>query len=106
MRFITIDLETQNNILFTAPGNLFLKLTVETQSGATDALTKGTAAAIGVTDVKKYITLTPTLATGSVIDTTQQITGMELYTNNIFVNPEINIWPQSRPVVSNIMCVI
>jgi hypothetical protein len=105
MRFITIDLEAQNNILFTAPGNLFLKLTVETQTSASVG-TMGTAAAIAVTDVKKYITLTPTLATGSVIDTTQQITGMELYTNNIFVNPEINIWPQSRPVVSNIMCVI
>ncbi len=90
MRFITIDIEAQNNILFTAPGNLFLKFTVETQTSAAVG-TKGTAAATAVSDVKKYITLTPTLATSSVIDTTQRISNMELYINNIFVNPEINI---------------
>ncbi len=87
-RFITIDIEAQNNILFVAPGNLFLKLTTETQTSA--GTNKGTAAALAVQDVKKYITMTPVLATGSVIDTTQQISLMELYINNIFVNPEIH----------------
>jgi hypothetical protein len=87
-RFITIDLENQNNILFTAPGNLFLRLTVEKQTSV--GIGMGTAAAHGVRDVKKWITLTPVLANGSVVDTTQKILGMELYTNNIFVNPEIH----------------
>lgn len=76
-RFITIDLENQRNIVFVAPGNLFLRLTVEQQTSAGTGL--GTAAAIAVTDVKRWITLTPVLATGSVIDTTQRILNAELY---------------------------
>lgn len=87
-RFIIVDIEAQRNILFTAPGNLFLKLTVQQQTSASTG--QGTAAAIAVTDVKKWVTLTPVLASGSNIDTTQAISGMELYTNNIFVNPEIH----------------
>jgi len=87
-RFITIDIENQNNVLFTAPGNLFLRLTTEVQTSAGTG--KGTAAAQGVTNVQKYITLTPAVATNSNIDTTQQISNMELYINNIFVNPEIH----------------
>ena len=87
-RFITVDLDTQANVLFVAPGNLFLRLTVlQTTSAGTG---KGTAAAQGVEDVKRFITLTPTLATGSAIDSTQAISNMELYINNIFVNPEIH----------------
>lgn len=88
-RFITIDLESQANILFTAPGNLFLKLTTQTELSVAGT-NKGTAAALAVSEVNKYITLTPVLATGSVIDTTQQITNAELYINNIFVNPEVH----------------
>lgn len=87
-RFISIDIEDQNKVLFVAPGNLFLRLTVETQTSA--GTNKGTAGALALADVKKYITLTPTLATSSVIDTTQTISTMELYINNIFVNPEIH----------------
>jgi len=87
-RFITVDLENQNNIVFTAPGNLFLKLTTELQTSAGAA--KGTAAALAVSDVQKFVTLTPVLADSSVIDSTQQISTMELYINNIFVNPEIH----------------
>jgi hypothetical protein len=60
-RFITIDIENQNNILFTAPGNLFLRLTAEQQTSAGAA--KGTAAALAVQDVKKVVTLSPVLAT-------------------------------------------
>jgi hypothetical protein len=87
-RFITIDIENQNNIVFVAPGNLFLRLTTETQTSA--GVNKGLPSANSVTDVKKIITYTPVLATNSVIDTTQQISNMELYVNNIFVNPEIH----------------
>lgn len=78
-RFITIDIEAQNNILFTAPGNLFMRLTVSQQTSAGGS--KGTAAALAVQDVKRYVTLTPVLATGSNIDSTQQISNMELYIN-------------------------
>ncbi len=76
-RFITVDVETQANILFTAPGNLFLRLTVIQSTSA--AAGKGTLMAVAVTDVKRYVTLTPVLAENSVIDTTQQISLMELY---------------------------
>lgn len=87
-RLIIIDLEAQNNILFVAPGNLFLKLTVEQQTSAGTG--KGTAAAQAVSDVKKWVTYTPVLATNSNIDATQTIANIELYINNIFVNPEIH----------------
>jgi len=87
-RFITVDIEQQNNILFTAPGNLFLRLTVvQTTSAGTG---KGTAVAQAVSDVKKWTTYTPVVAPTSTVDTTQQISSMELYINNIFVNPEIH----------------
>jgi len=79
--------------LFVAPGNLFLKLTVLqtfAPTGVGIGTGRGTAVAQSVSDVKKWVTLTPTLAAGSAINTTQQITGMDLYINNIFVNPEIH----------------
>lgn len=87
-RFITIQLDVQSDILYVAPGNLYLQLTVEQQTSA--GTNMGTAAAQAVTSVSRYVTLTPTLASGSTIDSTQMITNMELYTNNIFVNPEIH----------------
>jgi hypothetical protein len=87
-RFIIVDIEDQNKVLFVAPGNLFLKLTVESQYSSAGT-NKGLVTAFAVENVKKYITLTPTLATGSAIDATQAISNMELYINNIFVNPEI-----------------
>lgn len=83
-RFITIQIEDQNRILFTAPGNLFLRLTVE------QIVADGTATPVGVTNYNKYQTLTPVLAVGSNIDSTQQIRTFDLYINNIFMNPEIH----------------
>ena len=65
-----------------------MRLTVEQQISAGGA--KGTAAALAVQTVKKFVSKTPVLASGSTIDTTQAFTGMELYINNIFVNPEIH----------------
>ena len=85
---ITIEVESQDRILFVAPGNLFLRLTVQQQISA--AAGAGTAAAVDVTNVNTWVTYTPVLAQGSVIDSTQAIQNMELYTNNIFVNPEIH----------------
>lgn len=86
-RFITVDIENQANMLFVAPGNLFLRLKTEVVTATGTG--KGTAAALVVTDYKQFTSLTPVLATGSVLDTTQNIASMELYINNIFVNPEI-----------------
>lgn len=87
-RYITIDLEAQNNILFVAPGNLFYKVTIEKWFSA--GAGAGTQAAVAVTDYQIYVKRTPTLAAGSVIDATQQITTMDLYTNNIFVNADVH----------------
>lgn len=86
-RFITIDLEQQQNILFTAPGNLFLKLTVESFV-TTTGLIGGAVVQPG--GVQRYITHTPVLVNNSTIDSTQQISTMDLYINNIFLNPEIH----------------
>lgn len=87
-RFITILLEAQNNILFSAPGNLFLRTTTELTTSA--GAGKGTNSALAVTDYKRYVQYAHAFATGAGIDPTQQITLMELYINNIFVNPEIH----------------
>jgi hypothetical protein len=78
---ITVDLESQANILQVAPGNLFLRLTVEQTTSAGTG--KGTAAAQAVTDYKRFVTLTPVLAQGSTVNASQQILNMELYINNI-----------------------
>jgi hypothetical protein len=83
-RFITIDLEAQNNLVYTAPGNLFLKLTTETFTGPVLAGTP-----VAVTAYTKTETRVPVLASGSTVSSSQSIKTMELYINNIFVNPEI-----------------
>ena len=88
-RFITVDIENQNNILFPVPGNLFLRLTID-QQFSPDVGTGGTAAAIEVTKVNKWVNITPVLASNSILDIQQRIELMELYVNNIFVNPEIH----------------
>jgi hypothetical protein len=87
-RFITIDLEQQSNIVFTAPGNLYLRMTTEivTATGAD----KGKVTGAGITTYVRNQSFTPILATGSTVNTNQTIS-LELYINNIFVNPEINI---------------
>ncbi len=82
-RFITVDIEDQAKILFVAPGNMFLRLTV-TQSTSIAGTNKGLSTALEVSDIKKYTTLTPVLATSSVIDTTQTITNMELYIKLVY----------------------
>jgi Large eukaryotic DNA virus major capsid protein len=87
-RFITVTLQQQANLVFPAPGNLFLKLEVQRQvSAGTD---KGLPTALAVQDVQTWTTYVPTLATGSVVNTTQTIQNLSLYINNIFVNPEIH----------------
>lgn len=71
---------------------MYLRLTQEiaVDNDTVNAGNRGTDAAVAITNYKKVVTLTPVLATGSVVDTTQQISNMDLYINNIFVNPEIH----------------
>jgi formylmethanofuran:tetrahydromethanopterin formyltransferase len=71
-------MENQANVLFVAPGNLWLRLTTQQQTSS-DAATAGTAAAVAVERVDTWVTYTPVLATGSGIDTNQRILNMELY---------------------------
>jgi hypothetical protein len=60
----------------------------QTSAGAA----KGTAAALAVEDVKTWQTLTPVLATGSVVPSDSLLgnINMDLYIDNIFVNPEVH----------------
>ncbi len=89
-RFITVNLESLQNLVFVAPGDLYLRVTAETQL-SNDATTKGTAAAVAVESVSRSVTKTPWLANGSVVDTsTGGISNITLYINNIFVNSEIH----------------
>ena len=71
-RYITIELETQDKVVFASPG-IYL------------SYHKGVAA-LGAT-----LSITPASVTSSTVNTTTHtITTMELYINNIFVNPEIH----------------
>lgn len=84
-RFITITTEPQSSLLFTAPGNLYYRVTTEQITNST-----GTIAGVSITDVQRYQTAVPVLANGSNIDTTQQILAFDLYLNSIYVAPEIH----------------
>jgi len=84
-RYITIDLEDQSKIVQVAPGDLSLRLTTEFFTNAT-----GTAAGTGITDYKSVVTQEPVIVPTSIVDSTQQIKLVELYINNIFMNPEIH----------------
>lgn len=88
-RFITIDINQQANLVFPAPGNLYLRLEVQREFSV-NGTNKGLPNALEVQDVQNWVTYTPVLATGSVIQTTQTIQTLQLYINNIFVNPEIH----------------
>lgn len=67
-RFISIDLATQNLLTFEFPG-LYLQLTIDD-------------------GVDRVTTFTPVIQAGTISDVT--IDRMELYVNNIFVNPEVH----------------
>lgn len=86
-RFITMKVAPQSQLVFAAPGNVFQRVTVEVSTSAGTG--KGTKDALAVTDVKTYVTRTPVLATGSVVGS-QTVKNIELYINNLFVNPEIH----------------
>lgn len=84
-RFITVYINQQSNLVFTAPGNLFLRLVTESWNNS-----DGTAAGTGALNYHRYQTQTPVLLSNSSVSSSQSIPGMELYINNIFVNPEIH----------------
>lgn len=88
-RFITLDIEELNNIIYVAPGNLFLQLTTESFIA-----TGNTPAATSLTNYSRVVTrravIVPTSTVGGGAgNVAPQITNMELYINNIFMNPEI-----------------
>ncbi|MCK9604100.1 MAG: hypothetical protein M0R66_07070 [Candidatus Omnitrophica bacterium] len=87
-RFITVTIEAQDNVVYRAPGNLFLKLTTEVLTDSAGVGT-GTEAAVGVLNVARQVNFEPVLVAGSVINPAQTLFA-ELYVNNIFVNPEIH----------------
>lgn len=84
-RFINIQFAPSNEVRFTAPGNLFLELTVENF-----VTSDGTVGGTGLTGYRKFVTREPVLALNSTITTGNEINNVELYINNIFVNPEIH----------------
>lgn len=87
-RFITIEIESQANLVFAAPGNLFLRTIFERVNTSTGAV-GGNIVKDAEDSIQRFVTYAPVLASNSAIDTTQTITNMELYINNIFVNPEV-----------------
>jgi hypothetical protein len=88
-RFITVTLEAQTNIVYRAPGNLFLRLTTEIRTDGVGAVGSGTAVATQVLNVARQVNYEPVLISGSEVNPTQTLFA-ELYVNNIFVNPEIH----------------
>lgn len=87
-RIVTITLAPQNHILYTAPGNLFLRLITETITSA--GVNKGTAAAVDVTNCSITESRMPVLADGSKIDANQKIASANIYVNQLFCNSEIH----------------
>jgi Large eukaryotic DNA virus major capsid protein len=88
-RFITLDIEPLENILYTAPGNLFLQLTTERFVNI-----GGTALGASIINYQRVVTrravniaTSRLTGTGATVPT---ITNIELYINNIFMNPEIH----------------
>lgn len=91
-RFITLDIEELQNIIYTAPGNLFLQLT--TESFICNNAAGLRAAADTITNYNRVVTRRAVLVPSSTVgggagNVAPQITNMELYINNIFMNPEI-----------------
>lgn len=86
-RFITLKLARQDELVSVAPGNLFLRLTTEvfTSAGAG----KGTPAAVALDSYSKYETFEPVVVSQSTV-AAQEVESVDLYINNIFVNPEIH----------------
>ena len=88
-RFITVTLESQDNVVYRAPGNLFLRITTERRLDADPGGTVGTATATLVYNVSRQVNYEPVLISGSTVNPSQTLFA-ELYVNNIFVNPEIH----------------
>lgn len=89
-RFITVTLTKIEDLMFVAPGNLFLRLTTEEFLDSAATGDTGVKTAIAIKSVNRTVTLTPVLAANSTIDPNVRINSMDLYINNIFVNTEIH----------------
>lgn len=84
-RFLNITIASANQILQPAPGNLYLRLTVQT---VTHNSTGATTAVDNVTNVQTSVAVEPVLLDGS-IPGTPTLT-LQMWCNNIFMNPEIH----------------
>lgn len=84
-RFISVTFAPQADVVFKAPGSLFCETT-------TDLITNdlGTAAGDAATAHVKVVSREPVLALNSEPSTAQEINTVELYINNIFVNPAVH----------------
>ena len=78
-RFITVDLAPQASLIYEYPG-LFVKQVIETETAAVAGTSNG-----ALTEVVRY---RPYWVAGTV--TTGALANVELYVNNIFVNPEVH----------------
>ena len=83
-RFITIDMESQSNMVYTAAGNLFLRLTTEVFANS-----DGSATGTNITSYARCQRQVPVVLPSSLVNTSQRVLTVDLYINNIFVNPEI-----------------
>lgn len=89
-RYITVTLENQANIVYPAPGDVYLRVITERHIDAdVDPLTTGTKNAKLVTAVETQISQEPVLLANSTINPAQSINVM-LYVNNLFVTPEVH----------------
>lgn len=79
-RFITIDLAAADRLAFEFP-NLYLETIVDVQGS-------GTATAV-TAPYQRVVSYSPIFQKGTIQGL--DIDRMELYVNNIFVNPEVNV---------------
>jgi hypothetical protein len=77
-------MESQNNMVYTAAGNLFLRLTTEVFANS-----DGTATGTNITSYARCQRQLPVVLPSSMVNTSQRVLTVDLYINNIFVNPEI-----------------
>jgi len=77
-------MEQQANLVYAAPGNLYLRLTTEVYANS-----DGTATGDNITSYARSQRQVPVIIPASLVNTAQRLLTVDLYINNIFVNPEI-----------------
>jgi hypothetical protein len=89
-RFIDITVADQNEIVYQAPGNTFKRVVYEQWTAtATFAAGISSISSTGLQNYRRTVHTEAVLPTGATLNA-QVINKMDLYINNIFVNPEIH----------------